>query len=1285
MNYPRMLGCAAGAAIFLGSVSSALADYPSEVLSLGPINYWRLNEAGPVPAPISAVNLGTLGAAGNGTYVNGIRGIPGALVGDAATAASFQGDNSRVTVPFDATAMGSTSFSMEAWVRPAVSPPPAGQSSLAAVLSCGHLADPRSGWLIYQAAGGWNLRGYTGAGTATSINITGGPAPVAGTWYHIAATFNGSVAKVYVNGVVAATSGTIANYAGNADGVFSIGSRSDVAFPYNGDVDEVALYSTELSAETIAARYAAGVTPSPVMPYQAGVLASSPAVYLRLNEAPYVPMTVANTGTRGSAANGAFNPNATITDGPTAPAFPAFEAGNKSPTFDGLTGSINCGTNASLNGTTDFSIIAWVKTTATARGTIIQQRDVDGAVAGYNGEYKVSVNDDGTVQFMLYKDGYQFDYASTTTLVNDGNWHQVVVVRKGLDGFTYIDGEQAGTATGTEIKELVGAIKTFIGRDMRDFVEPFNGNIDEVAVFDKAISAGTVSSLYATAAGISKAPVMVTDPPTVTPPTTIYATTSFSISADVSGSLPMTFQWRKDGTVVGTSRDYKKASATLADSGNYDVIVSNAAGSVTSAVVNVTINPAEPPSVVTPPVSRFVYPGGGASFTVEAAGTPPLSYQWKKGTALIDGATNQTLRISNASAADVASYSVAVKNVAGTINSTGASLTLRTPTAGTYEAAVVASGPLSYWRLGEKTGTTALDYAGGNDGTYSLVTLGQPGFSTVDSDTSVSFDKASLSSIPAPGVSFNYTGSTPSFTLETWANLTDFTSNQRLFSFGGPGFRGIGFGVLDAGTLRFTTYGVQDFNLALPMTLEPGVWYHIVGVANGGSFYFYVNGQLAGSIAFTGAGQTANGTPPFMLGRNALGVDETISGSMDEAAIYTKALTADEIQAHYSVGRFGSSTPPTIIAQPASQTVVLGSAVTLSVSAQGSVPLSYVWKKGTETIPGATTSKLTIASASFADAGSYTVTVSNNAGSKTSDAAVLAVMPAPTFANLTNDLVLHLRFDGNYSDTSGKANDASPVGTPPFIGGKIGQGVHIATTPGDSYLVVNDVSQELSFDETASFTVSYWLKYTARFNDVPIIGNAINSTYQLGWVFTDEGGKIEYSLVSTANSGTYVADPVSGSPAIDNGAWHHIVGVVNRATETALVYVDGILAGTWSIKGLGTLATGNNITIGQDPTGAYGSATFDLDDVGIWRRALSGYDVQSIYNAAQGAGQSFDIYGPVKLQIVASGADLIVAWQAGTLEASDNVNTGWAPVAGASAPAYKISPSAAKKFYRIRL
>ncbi len=82
---------------------------------------------------------------------------------------------------------------------------------------------------------------------------------------------------------------------------------------------------------------------------------------------------------------------------------------------------------------------------------------------------------------------------------------------------------------------------------------------------------------------------------------------------------------------------------------------------------------------------------------------------------------------------------------------------------------------------------------------------------------------------------------------------------------------------------------------------------------------------------------------------------------------------------------------PTITAQPASQTVTAGGAVTFSVSATGGVPMTYQWYKSSLPIPDATTSRYVIASAVTADAGTYRVAVINSGGVTESSDAILTV------------------------------------------------------------------------------------------------------------------------------------------------------------------------------------------------------------------------------------------------------------------------------------------------------
>ncbi len=99
--------------------------------------------------------------------------------------------------------------------------------------------------------------------------------------------------------------------------------------------------------------------------------------------------------------------------------------------------------------------------------------------------------------------------------------------------------------------------------------------------------------------------------------------------------------------------------------------------------------------------------------------------------------------------------------------------------------------------------------------------------------------------------------------------------------------------------------------------------------------------------------------------------------------------------------------PPSISAQPQNSTVIQGQSATFTVTAGGTAPLTYQWRKGGTSVAGGSSSALTITSAQPGDAGSYDVVVSNSAGSATSSAATLTVNVPPTItAQPENQTVL---------------------------------------------------------------------------------------------------------------------------------------------------------------------------------------------------------------------------------------------------------------------------------------
>jgi pectate lyase len=114
-----------------------------------------------------------------------------------------------------------------------------------------------------------------------------------------------------------------------------------------------------------------------------------------------------------------------------------------------------------------------------------------------------------------------------------------------------------------------------------------------------------------------------------------------------------------------------------ANAGSYTVVVTNVAGSVTSAAATLTVNAAPvPPSITTQPASQTVNAGSSVTFSVVATGTAPLSYQWKFNGGNITGATSSSLTLNNVQSANAGSYTVLVSNSAGSVTSAAATLTV---------------------------------------------------------------------------------------------------------------------------------------------------------------------------------------------------------------------------------------------------------------------------------------------------------------------------------------------------------------------------------------------------------------------------------------------------------------------------------------------------------------------------------------------------------------------------------------------------------------------------------
>jgi alpha-tubulin suppressor-like RCC1 family protein len=152
-----------------------------------------------------------------------------------------------------------------------------------------------------------------------------------------------------------------------------------------------------------------------------------------------------------------------------------------------------------------------------------------------------------------------------------------------------------------------------------------------------------------------------------------------NFTTSVSSPVPVTYQWFHNGVplVGATGPQLTIVNFQSSDTGNYTVQVTNSAGTRTSN--NALLAVAQPPVLVHQPQSLTVNVGATARFSVTVSSNAPFTYQWKKDGVDIMGANSANLNLYNVNVGHIATYTVVVSNIAGTVTSDGVTLTVQLP------------------------------------------------------------------------------------------------------------------------------------------------------------------------------------------------------------------------------------------------------------------------------------------------------------------------------------------------------------------------------------------------------------------------------------------------------------------------------------------------------------------------------------------------------------------------------------------------------------------------------
>jgi hypothetical protein len=371
---------------------------------------------------------------------------------------------------------------------------------------------------------------------------------------------------------------------------------------------------------------------------------------------------------------------------------------------------------------------------------------------------------------------------------------------------------------------------------------------------------------------------------------------------------------------------------------------------------------------ISQPSDQAIIQGATATFAIVAGGTPPLTYQWLFDGSNVTAATNNSYTVTNAQPGNAGSYIVIVTNAYGSVTSAMAALSILPAPAPLIDVAFTSASVTGKTGFAA-TGITSNDFW--NTCTVRGLNLHGSGGATLMNMESVN-GAATLAGLTVNNVlGVDPTGaSDPMEEFYCWASANIFITISNLaagyydfYVYGHPpGNDGGGLFQLTVGSQNYGTEATSSSSDWLSPTWQEGLQY----------------------VEFTNVnvpdGQTVNITAEF---EPQITAGNAVISGLQIASLGPQPQT------------------PAIIAQPPSQSAAEGANATFTVLARGLPPLAYQWLFDNANIFSATNSSYTLTNAQPANAGSYSVIVSNAYGSVTSSVAALNVFaPAATLIDV---------------------------------------------------------------------------------------------------------------------------------------------------------------------------------------------------------------------------------------------------------------------------------------------
>ena len=508
------------------------------------------------------------------------------------------------------------------------------------------------------------------------------------------------------------------------------------------------------------------------------------------------------------------------------------------------------------------------------------------------------------------------------------------------------------------------------------------------------------------------------------------------------------------------------------------------------------------------------------------------------------------------------------------------------------------AGMVSWWRAE----SNALDFVGTNNGALrngASFIQGKVGQSFLLDGLSQSIDISDSPSLrPA------------SITLESWVLFNSVSGIRHIFA------KPLGTGTLDSygiyfngGTLVGFISDTNGFGNALVANFNPalGTWHHVAYTFNDSvkQEALYIDGvQVASGFDEKSIGYDSQ---PVLLGRDTENGSPNFffAGRIDETAIYNRSLSSNEIASIYNAGPGGkTSLGPIFTTPPVLPIAVVSQGYTQSLTAtRGTIPLTFSLASGT--LPsGLNLNSAGVLSGIPASAGTFSVAL------KVSDAASLSATQAFNLQVLPQvappaGIAGWWRAETNTLDSIG-TNDGFLVNNATYAPGKAGQA-----------FALNGISDAVEIEDApalrpASVTLSAWVMFFSASAGQAIMAKTLGGGTSDSYILWLQNGSLNGAVSDISGAGTALSVPFS--PAL--GQWYHLAFSFDETTKQQILYINGV-AVAYDVS---------NVSIGYDSHSLFLGADNDnggmvlylqgrIDEATIYNRALSGSEITSIYSA----------------------------------------------------------------------